>query len=218
VDSVKRYFAAVKITNPAHRAYWIASRRIRKTAEQYFGGRMLEIGCGSKTKGPLVGDYVTEHVGLDYPDTPHDKANKDRFGTAYNTLVESDPFDCVPSTAVLEHREKSKLALKEAFRVLKPGSCTINTAPLFWQVPEKPRDLIGSNGCGLDYLSRKVGFQLAELTAPSGFGVTLFAQLIYFLRNFRKGPLIPLVDASIIFNNPIVLLVDLGGMRDEHIV
>lgn len=216
MDSVKRYFAAVKITNPAHRAYRIASRRIRKAAEQHFRGRMLEIGCGSKTKALLVGDLVAEHIGLDHPDTPHDKSNIDLFGTAYDIPAENDSFDCILSTAVLEHLEEPEQALREAFRVLKPGGYAIYTAPLFWHVHEEPRDFYRYTSYGLDYLFRKAGFQILELAALSGFGVTFFTELNYFLTKFRKGPLFLLVDAAIIFNNMIAPVFDLGKLRDER--
>ena len=83
-------------------------------------------------------------------------------------------------------------------------------------MPEEPSGFFRSTGYGIDYLFRKVSFQIEELAATSGFGVTLFAQLNYFLRKFLTGPLISLVDAAIIFNNPLVPVVDLGGMRDER--
>jgi SAM-dependent methyltransferase len=216
LDNVERYFGSVKITNPAYRAHRIAGRRIRSTAQCYFKGRMLEIGCGSKTKGLLVGDLVTEHVGLDHADTPHDKSNIDLFGTAYDIPVEGDSFDCVLSTAVLEHLEEPERALREAFRVLKPGGYALVTAPLFWHVHEEPRDFFRYTGFGLEYLFRKAGFQIAELAPLSGFGVTFLTELSYYLGRFRRGPLTPLIDISVAFNNLVSPLLDRGWMRDER--
>ena len=49
-------------------------------------------------------------------------------------------FDCILSTAVLEHLEDPGCALKEASRVLRLGGHVLYTTPLFWHLHEERRD------------------------------------------------------------------------------
>ena len=161
-DLSRRYFARYPITVPAHSVARIAGLNIRAQAAKYFSGRMLEIGCGTKAKGLLVGDFILQHIGLDLPETPHDQTAIDIFGTAYQIPLNDASCDCVLSTAVIEHLEEPYLALCEAFRVLKPGGYSIYTAPLFWHLHEEPRDFYRYTRHGLKYLFEKAGFQIID--------------------------------------------------------
>lgn len=216
MDDVSRYLKLYSITNPAHRVHRIAGLRIRGAARNCLSGRMLEIGCGAKHKALLVGDLVTEHIGLDHEDTQHDQSKVDIFGTAYETGVEDGSFDCILSTAVLEHLEEPLLALREAYRVLKPGGYAIYTAPLFWHLHEEPRDFYRYTRYGLNYLFDKSGFQIVELNALSGFCTTFLAEFGYYLQRFRRGPLKPIVDLAVILNNVLAFVLDRGPLRDER--
>lgn len=99
----------------------IHDRQLKKFASEYFSGRLIDIGCGTKPYKDLLVPYVTEHVGVDHQDTLHDKSNIDRFGTAYDIPAKDGEFDCALCTAVLEHLEEPELAIKECHRVLKRG-------------------------------------------------------------------------------------------------
>src|SRR5262245_35671437 len=102
----ERYFRLLPKTHPGHAVLCLAGREIRDRAARHFSGRMLEIGCGTKSKGLLVGEFVKEHVGLDHEDCPHDKSKIDLLGTAYAIPSPEAAFDCVLSTAVMEHLEE----------------------------------------------------------------------------------------------------------------
>lgn len=216
MDDVKRYLRFYPITDPAYSVHRSAGRKIRVVAEESLGGRMLEIGCGAKLKALLVGDLVNEHVGLDHEDTPHDKSMIDLIGTAYDVPADNASFDCILSTAVLEHLEDPLRALKEAYRVLKPGGYVLYTAPLFWHLHEEPRDFYRFTRYGLEYLFDESGFRIEKLEALSGFGMTFLSELSYFLRRFRRGPLTPIVDLLIAANNLVAPLLDKGVLRDER--
>lgn len=216
MDDVKRYLRIHPITDPAYTVHRTAGRRIRAVAEQRLCGRMLEIGCGAKLKALLVSDLVTEHVGLDHVDTLHDKSKIDLFGTAYEIPADNASFDCILSTAVLEHLEEPGRALKEAYRVLKPGGYALYTAPLFWHLHEAPRDFFRFTRYGLEYLFEETGFQIEKMEALSGFGITFLTALSYFLHRFRRSLLIPLIDSLIAINNLVSPLLDKGFLRDEN--
>lgn len=99
----------------------IHDQQLKRFASKYFTGRLIDIGCGTKPYKDLFASYVTEHIGVDHKDTLHNKANIDRFGTAYDIPAEDGEFDCTLCTAVLEHLEEPEQALRECFRVLKQG-------------------------------------------------------------------------------------------------
>lgn len=93
------------------------------------------------------------------------------FGSAYEIPAEDDAFDSALCTAVLEHLEEPESAIRECHRVLKPGACAVYTVPFIWHLHEEPRDFFRYSRYGLEYLFKKVGFEIVELEALSGFWV-----------------------------------------------
>jgi ubiquinone/menaquinone biosynthesis C-methylase UbiE len=213
---IDEYLKLHGLTDPAHGVRKIAGLHIRDRASRYFSGRMLEIGCGTKTKGMLVGEFVDEHIGLDCEDCQHDRSKIDLFGSAYAIPVEDDSFDCLMSTAVLEHLEEPQKALCEAFRILRSGGYALYTMPLFWHLHEEPRDFYRYTKHGLRYLFETAGFQIIEITPMSGFWVTFGTELSYYLQRFKRGPLRYIINGFVSFNNLIVQKMDRGFLRDER--
>ncbi len=157
----------------------IMQRELRYFGEKYINGSLVDIGCGLKPYLDLLAPYVTEHIGVDHDETIHEKSNIDRFGTAYDIPAEDGEFDSALCTAVLEHLEEPETALRECFRVLKPGGVAIYSVPFIWHLHEEPRDFYRFSKYGLKYLFEKVGFEIVELKALSGFWVT-FGQLFVY--------------------------------------
>lgn len=211
-----RYYAGYGLTNPAHNVVRIAGRQIREAARRHFSGRLLEIGCGTKAKAALVGDLVTEHVGLDHEASPHGLSEVDLVGSADDIPSESESFDCVLSTAVLEHLEDPGTALEEAFRVLRPGGVALYTAPLYWHIHEAPRDFFRYTEFGLRHLFMEAGFEPVEIMPLSGFWITFGAQLGYYVQRFRVGPGRLLVDPFVAVLNLLSASFDRGPLRDER--
>ncbi len=141
--------------------------------------------------------YVEEHIGVDHESTLHDKSNIDLYGTAYKVPVESGSFDCAICTSALEHLEEPEQALRECYRVLKPGGVAIYTGPFIWHFHEEPRDFYRFSKYGIEYLFEKAGFKILELKALSGFWVTFGQLFIYNFYRFNRGPLrwVPIIPA-----------------------
>ncbi|MEQ6341789.1 MAG: methyltransferase domain-containing protein [Gammaproteobacteria bacterium] len=157
--------------------------------KRYISGRIIDIGCGTKPYAELLKSYVTEHVGVDHEGTFHSKDNVDLFGTAYVIPAEDSSFDSALCSAVLEHLEEPEQALRECYRVLKPGGVAIYSVPFIWHLHEEPRDFYRFSKYGLDYLFKKVGFEVVEIKALSGFWVTFGQLLVYNLYRLNRGPL-----------------------------
>lgn len=152
-------------------------------------GRLLDIGCGEKQWEAAFAPHVTEHVGVDHKDTPHDLTKADLVGSAYALPVEDASFDTVLCTAVLEHLEEPAAALREARRALRDGGVAIYTVPFIWHLHEAPRDFYRYSRYGIEHLFGEAGFEVEELRPLSGFWVTFGTMLAYYLYTRRRGPI-----------------------------
>lgn len=167
----------------------IHDRQLKQSAAEYLSGHLIDIGCGIKPYKDLLAPYITEHIGVDHQNTLHDKSNIDRFGTAYDIPAEDGEFDCALCSTVLEHLEEPELALKECHRVLKRGGVAIYSVPFIWHLHEEPRDFYRFSKYGLKYLFEKVGFEIIEIKALSGFWITFGQLFVYNIYRFNRGPL-----------------------------
>lgn len=166
----------------------IHDSQLKRFASSYLRGRLIDIGCGTKPYKDLLAPYVHEHIGVDQEGTLHDKSNIDLFGTAYQIPVGDASFDSAVCTAVLEHVEEPERALRECYRVLKPGGVAIYSVPLIWHLHEEPKDFYRFSKYGLKYLFEKTGFEVVELKALSGFWITLGQLFVYYIYHFNVGP------------------------------
>jgi len=216
MSSEREYYRSYPWYDPARAVVRTAGRQIRDRASRYFRGRLIEIGCGTKAKRHLVGEFVDEHVGLDHRDCPHDPSNIDLFGSADAIPAPDASFDCALSTAVLEHLEEPEAALREACRVLRPGAYAVYTAPLFWHLHEEPRDFFRYTRFGLEHLFRRAGFEIVEITPLSGFWITFGSATSYYVQRFARGLLRYPVRCVVGAIQWIVPRLDRGRFRDER--
>lgn len=203
-----QYLAASSLATPHCMVYRRGALALREAGLTYLHGRLLDIGCGAKQKEILLGDLVGEYVGLDLPVSLHDQSKVDLFGTAYEIPQPEASFDCVLCTAVLEHLEEPEAALREAYRVMKPGACAIYTIPMYWHLHEEPRDFYRYTRYGIAHLASKAGFEVVEIRPLSGFLMTFATEANYFVQRFRRGPFRYLVDAWVAMVNLAVPWLD----------
>ena len=126
---------------------------------------------------------------MDHENTFHDKTNIDLFGTAYEIPCKDESFDSALCSAVLEHLEEPESAIRECYRILKKDGYTIYSIPFIWHIHEEPRDFYRYSKYGIRYLFEKVGFEIIELNALSGFWVTFGQLFVYNLYRLNRGPL-----------------------------
>jgi SAM-dependent methyltransferase len=150
---------------------------------------MVDIGCGTKPYRVLMSEYVDEHIGVDHAESLHDLSSVDLIGSADDVPVKGNHFDTALCTAVLEHLEEPESALRECYRILKHGGVAIYSVPFIWHLHEEPRDFYRFSKYGLKYLFEKVGFEIIEIKALSGFWVTFGQLLVYNLYRLNCGPL-----------------------------
>jgi SAM-dependent methyltransferase len=167
--------------------YRIHDRMLAGLLRKYASGILLDIGCGDKPYSTLTEGIVTAHIGLDHPNTFHNKSQVDLFATAYKTSLFDNSVDTVLCTVVIEHLEWPQDGIIEMYRILKPGGYVILSAPLFWHLHEEPRDFYRYTKYGLEHLFTTAGFEIVEIKPLSGFFVTFSQELVYFLNDAKHG-------------------------------
>jgi SAM-dependent methyltransferase len=178
--------------------YHLHDRALAAAAKSHARGRLIDIGCAHKPYAEMFAPHVTEHVGVDHGQTQHADAAPDVEAGAYDIPLPDASFDTALCTSVLEHLEEPEAALRECFRLLRPGGCAIYSVPFIWHVHEAPRDFYRYSPFGLRYLFEKAGFEIIELTPLSGFWVTFGQLLTYKLYMYKKHSAIlrtiPIID------------------------
>lgn len=198
-------------------AHAISQKHLVECARSYLGGRMVDIGCGSKPYRELLAPYVDEHVGVDHEATLHDKSQVDLVSGCYSIPEPDGSFDSAVCTAVLEHVEEPELAIRECHRVLKEGGTAIYTVPFMWHLHEEPRDFYRFTKYSLRYLFEKTGFEIVELRALSGFWVTFGQMLVYNLHRCNRGPLkwLKIIDAIGLVMQGMAYLLDCVDRKER---
>lgn len=167
----------------------VSERALKSALEPHARGLLLDIGCGTKPLAAWTRGRTRRHIGIDHPRSLHGASGVDAFSTAYAAPFRDGSFDAAVCTAVLEHLEEPEAALRECFRLLRPGGVAVYTVPFIWHVHEEPRDFYRYSRHGLEYLFAKAGFQVMEIRALSGFWATFGQLLVYNLFRLHRGPL-----------------------------
>ncbi len=114
--------------NPFEDRGWkTLERRFQECLGEIKAGSLLDIGCGTGESRKIYIDHIEDYTGIDlssasikfaeerFPDSNWSVAN------ACELPYENDSFDVVAFSSVLHHIDDFETALKQAYRVLKPG-------------------------------------------------------------------------------------------------
>lgn len=178
--------------------------------------KILDMGCGEGFYSMIFDQlYDCEVIAVDYDPEILSLAKKWLGGSSRVTVEQGDItnlrfpdnyFDKIVCTEVLEHVEDDKTAIKELFRVLRPGGVVAITVPnknypLLWDPLNKIRESLGlghfspmSGFWGgiwakdhkrlylpqdLKNLVEKAGFQLQDLRVLTHYGVPFNHLILY---------------------------------------
>jgi SAM-dependent methyltransferase len=116
-------------------------RHYQKALEQHARGRLLDLGCGYVPYYELYRNLVQEVVCVDWENSLHKNEFLDFFMDLNKPLtLESESFDTVLLTDVLEHIYQPTQLLSEIVRVLRRGGHVIIGVPFFYWLHECPFD------------------------------------------------------------------------------
>jgi ubiquinone/menaquinone biosynthesis C-methylase UbiE len=149
-------------------------RDLRMAISTYAKGKVLDIGCGNKPYEELFRENVETYTGCDVIQS--DKQKVDVICQATELKFDSNFFDTVFSTQVIEHVDDPLKMLAEANRVLKKDGHLILSAPFSWELHEEPYDFFRYSKYGLMAMLEKTGFEVLTIL-PNGGKWSAIAQL-----------------------------------------
>jgi len=130
--------------------------------------RLLDGGAGNCKYGSFFPQARTISLDL-VPRRKRRYGELDVAGNLYAIPFRNDVFDAVLSVEVLEHLREPEVALREMFRVLKPGGRLFLVAPQGWEEHGGPNDYFRFTKFGLRYLFEKAGLRVVSIEPLGGF-------------------------------------------------
>jgi SAM-dependent methyltransferase len=141
-------------------------REMRRAVKTHATGRLLDVGAGTLCCRRVVQPYIAEYRSLDFRPT---HPELDYVADAQKMPLPDNSFDTTLSSQVLEHVPNPEQALREMYRVLKPGGKTIITIPLFGYLHNEPHDYFRYTKYGVQALMERTGFTIIEIKAVGSF-------------------------------------------------
>jgi SAM-dependent methyltransferase len=175
LDQMMRPGLVGLFVNPFYFARRELLRAVKALAPE-IGGRVLDIGCGSRPYESLVA--AREYIGLEL-DTPENRRTKkaDFFYDGYTLPFPDGSFDAVICNQVLEHVFEPDAFVREIARVLRGDGRLLLTVPFVWDEHEQPRDYGRYSSFGLAALLSRNGLRVLRQEKTAGDVKALF-QLI----------------------------------------
>ena len=153
----KRKYVALASKTRLHK-YGIERFLLAAADELTPGGMLLDAGAGNCKHKQLFPKQRV--VALDFVQTRRRRyGDLDLSGDLHAIPCKTASFDAIVNVEVLEHLQEPEAALREMFRVLKPGGRLYLIAPQGWEEHCVPRDFYRFTQFGLRYLLEKVGFR-----------------------------------------------------------
>ncbi len=127
-------------------------------------GKLLDAGAGKLSYRHLVLPFCEEYKSMDVFNT---HPELDYQSDIQDMPIADESFDTVLSAEVLEHVPDPEKALREIYRVLKPGGKLVISIPHLMYLHNEPNDFYRYTKYGLRTLLERVGFTVEHLE-PSG--------------------------------------------------
>lgn len=153
-----------------------------EAATRHFTGRVLDVG-GGRRRGrfrapPGARWIVADASAAGRPDVLAD----------VQTLPFRDrAFDAIKITEVLEHVPDTAAALRECWRVLRPGGCLVATAPFLERLHGDPDDYVRYTEAMWRRLLGECGLTAASVTPQGGFFTHLAGMLRFLVQRAPAG-------------------------------
>jgi SAM-dependent methyltransferase len=144
-------------------AYEAAIRRHSK-------GRLLDLGCGNAPYAGIYSAINEEYFWADWEHSPHQIFQLDYYVDLNKTPLplESNQFDTILLTDVLEHIAEPDKLMSEIVRMLRVGGKAIIGVPFLYPIHEQPNDHFRFTEYQLKYLASKHSLRTVEFIIVGG--------------------------------------------------
>lgn len=147
----------------------IIARFYHQALIEHAKGHLLDLGCGKAPLYAVYRDLVKEVTCVDWANSAHKNAFLDREADLTQPLpFESESFDTVLLSDVLEHIPVPLDLCHEIARVLRPGGVLLMNVPFFYRVHEAPHDFYRYTEFALRRFMDLVGLRILRLEATGG--------------------------------------------------
>jgi len=159
---------------------YLLKKQIQKHAK-YIKGVVLDAGSGDGERYKSFFKF-DKYMTLDI----NSSHGAEIVGSVENIPADSESFDSVVSTQVLEHVKNSQKAIEEFYRVLKPGGYCLVTAPQLNELHEEPHDYFRLTKYGLEEIFSNIGFKIIVIDRRGGFwSANMQMRIRYVIDLFR---------------------------------
>ncbi len=152
-------------------------RDIMKISSEHIKGNTLDLGAGKAKYKKMILENAEKYTAYDMVAAP----NVDIVGDVHNLVAfETNTFDTVICTEVLEHVKEPWRVLEEIARVLKPGGRCILTTPFLLPFHADPHDYYRYTVEGGMHLFTRTGLKIVE-SAKTGNKRMVIAEAFKFV-------------------------------------
>jgi ubiquinone/menaquinone biosynthesis C-methylase UbiE len=141
---------------------------------------VLDAGAGESRFKDILKDVRYLAIDIGWGDLGWDYSKIDVACSVDRLPFDSNVFDIVICTQVLEHVKEPQRVLNELFRVLKGGGVVCITAPQGWGVHQAPHDYFRFTCYALSYLMQNAGFENISIKPSCGYYSYLANRLTIF--------------------------------------
>ena len=167
---------SIKKKSPDYIHLYFLMTDLKEAINNFTKGKLLDLGCGNKPYKEWYQPLATETTGCDA--TQSTEQLVDTICLATDLPYDTNSFDTVISTQVLEHVYDHHSMIKEAYRVLKPQGNIILTVPFTWELHEEPYDFFRISKHGLKELFEEAGFEIDYIKANGGKWAAMFQMML----------------------------------------
>jgi SAM-dependent methyltransferase len=119
----------------------LIAREYQDAIPKYCSGKLLDLGCGHVPLYSAYKEIIDENICIDWAESLHQNEFLDVIHDLTKPLpLDSESFDTVVCSDVLEHIPTPAAAIQEISRVLKPGGVLLLNVPFMYWVHEAPYD------------------------------------------------------------------------------
>jgi len=140
-----------------------------RSLNKYAKGHLLDLGCGKVPLYNAYKKYISENTCIDWDNSFHKNIFLDMY-CDLNTMLplESNAYDTVILSDVLEHIKEPKALWKEINRIMICDGILFLNVPFFYWLHEEPHDYYRYTKYALLAMAEESGFEVIEFETLGG--------------------------------------------------